>query len=446
MPVAPPLQSTPACETHDPTVAFHTLGCKTNQLETSTIAQSFKEQGWSVVPFEEAASVYVINTCTVTEKADQESRRIIRRAKLSNPQARIAVTGCYAQVAPDELAREDGVNYVIGNNFKDQILRILHDIPATERPYIQVSDIDKSRIMEGASAAAPGRTRGSLKIQDGCDYKCTYCIIWEARGASRSLPIEDLKIHLQQMLDDGYKEIMLTGINIGQYDDQGQDLSDLLVALCGVPGTFRLRLTSLDPLEVTDKLIETVAASGGKIAPHFHMSAQSAEDTVLKRMARRHHVDAFIHACNTIANTLPQASIGSDIIVGFPGETDERFEKTYQVLAQVPMNYFHVFSYSRRRGTPAADFPDQVPTRVKKERARRLIALSEEKDLAFRRRFLNQPLTVVVETSGESGMTENYLKIQLDPNGHTLSANDWARVRITSVTPEETVGCVEEVL
>lgn len=428
------------------TVAFHTLGCKANQLETSTLAHQFQEQGWQLVPFDEAAEVYVINTCTVTERSDNESRRMIRRARLSNPQARIAVTGCYAQVSPDELAGLDGVSFVIGNNFKDQIVNIVETAPVSEQPLVKVSEIDKSRIMVGASSAAIDRTRGSLKIQDGCDYKCTYCIIWEARGLSRSLPVEDVKYQLKRMLDEGFKEIMLTGINIGQYEHEGSDLADLLNALISLPGEFRLRLTSLDPMEVSDKLIETVAQSNGKICPHFHLSAQSAEDYVLKRMGRRHHVADMLRVCETIAEKIPHASIGSDIIVGFPGETAERFEATYEALKSTYMNYFHVFSYSKRKGTPAATFPDQVPEREKKARAQHLRDLSEAKSLAYRQQFIGKTLAVIVEEGCEQGMSENYLKVQLDANGHTLQPNDWAIVEIIAVDTEHTHATVSRIL
>ncbi len=429
-----------------PSVAFHTLGCKTNQLESSTLANEFKSHGWQVVPFDAPASVYVVNTCTVTERGDQESRRMIRKAKLSNPQGKVVVTGCYAQVAPEEIAALEGVNFVIGNNFKDQIYQILQSAPELDRPLVQVSEIDKSRIMEGAESAGIDRTRGSLKIQDGCDYKCTYCIIWEARGLSRSLPVEDIKAHLSRMIEEGFKEVMLTGINIGQYEDQGRDLADLLSELVALPGDFRLRLTSLDPLEVPKKLVDVVAGSNGKICPHFHLSAQSAEDTILKRMARRHHVSETLEVCRYIKEQMPHANIGSDIIVGFPGETPERFETTYQNLQACPMDYFHVFSYSKRRGTPAANFDEQVPEREKKGRANRLRALSDEKFLAYRWQFIGQMLEVIVEDSGNKGMSENYLKVQLDTNGFELQPNDKVAVQIQMATQDETQGLVTHII
>jgi threonylcarbamoyladenosine tRNA methylthiotransferase MtaB len=433
-------------------VAFHTLGCKANQLETSTLADGFRDQGWSIVPFDEPAEVYVINTCTVTERSDLESQRMIRRARLSNPEARIAVTGCYAQVSPDELAALDGVSYVIGNNFKEDLVGIIESTPVLNETLVKVSDIDKSRIMVGASSAAIDRTRGSLKIQDGCDYKCTYCIIWEARGLSRSLSVADIKQQLGRMVFEGFKEIMLTGINIGQYEHEGMDLADLLRELIALPGRFRLRLTSLDPMEVTDKLIDVVAESNGRICPHFHLSAQSAEDYVLKRMGRRHHVAAMVRVCDTIAAKIPGASVGSDIIVGFPGETAARFEATFQTLQAVAMNYFHVFSYSKRKGTPAATFPDQVQEREKRARAQRLRNLSDAKQLAYRQQFIGKPLEIIVEEGQDDagnpkGMSENYLKVSIlarkDGDSLDVNPNDLVSAIVQDVTAEKTIACVQ---
>lgn len=425
------------------TVAFHTLGCKANQLETSTLAQGFQQQGWQVVPFDDPAEFYVINTCTVTERADQESRRMIRRAQLTNPEGRVVVTGCYAQVAPQELAVLPGVHYVIGNNFKDELVNIVQRTPISDRPLVQVSDIDKSRIMTGASSAAIDRTRGSLKIQDGCDFKCTYCIIWEARGQSRSLPVADIQAQLSRMIAEGFREVMLTGINIGQYEHNGTDLAGLLRSLSELPGDFRLRLTSLDPVEVTDALIAAVAESKGKICPHFHLSAQSAEDFILKRMGRRHHVADMQRVCQHIADRIPHASIGSDIIVGFPGETAERFETTVDVLTGVPMNYFHVFSYSKRKGTPAADFPEQVPEREKKARAARLRHLSDSKSLAYAQRLQGQVLRVLMEEGGQQGTSENYLKVRLTAGEPLLSPNDWACIEVVEAHADHVTGVLK---
>ncbi len=422
-------------------VAFYALGCKANQLESSALADEFKSHGWDVLPFNEKASLYIINTCTVTHSGDSESRRIIRKARRENPDARIAVTGCYAQVAPDEIAGIDGVNYVIGNNFKQDIYRIVQQMPPENEPLIKVSDMDKSRIMAGATTAAINRTRASLKIQDGCDFKCTYCIIWVARGPSRSLPVGVLKAQLQELIDIGHHEIVLTGINIGQYEDPltHADLTGLLRELTQIPGNYRLRLSSLDPAEVTPQLLDFMAGSD-KVCPYFHLSMQSAEDHVLKRMARRHRVTDLYQVCGEIQRKMPQAAIGADIIVGFPEETAERFAVTYDVLADLPMSYLHTFTYSKREGTPAAEFPDQVPEPEKKRRTHELIALSDRKNYTYRQQFLGKQVHVIVEESQNRGMSENFIQVQLDRTD--LPQNSIVPVRITEVLERETRGQV----
>ncbi len=422
-------------------VAFHTLGCRANQLESSALADEFRHHGWFVSPFSESASLYIINTCTVTGGSDSESRRIIRKAKRLNPNARIAVTGCYAQIAASEIAQIEGVSYVIGNNFKQDIYQIVQEIPPPDGPLVKVSEIDKSRIMAGATTSAINRTRASLKIQDGCDFKCTYCIIWVARGPSRSLPISVLKAQLMDLIEQGYQEIVLTGINIGQYEDPFShgDLTALLKELVAIPGRFRLRLSSLDPAEVTPALLDLMASTD-KICPFFHLSIQSAEDHVLKRMARRHRVADLYAVCKLIQQKIPRAAIGADVIVGFPEETPERFAQTYHALSELPMSYFHTFTYSKREGTPAADFPDQVSDTEKKERAHQLIALSDEKNLHYRQQYLEKKVHVIVEEKQDCGMSENYLHITLDRTD--LPQNSLVPVKIVAVTQDQTLGQV----
>lgn len=420
-------------------VAFYTLGCRTNQLESSALADEFRRHGWFIAPFHDTASLYIINTCTVTQGGDSESRRIIRKAKRQNPQARIAVTGCYAQVAPSEIAGIDGVNYVIGNNFKQDIRQIVETIPPEAAPIIKVSEMDKSRVMAGASYAGINRTRASLKIQDGCDFKCTYCIIWVARGPSRSLPIETLTQQFSELVAQGHHEIVLTGINIGQYEDPETkgDLAVLLQALTDLPGTFRIRLSSLDPAEVTPALLD-VMKENDKVCPYFHLSMQSAEDHVLKRMARRHRAEDLYRVCHEIQAAMPHAAIGADIIVGFPEETPERFESTYKVLSDLPLSYFHTFSYSKRKDTPAAEFEEQVPEPEKAARSERLIALSEAKNMAFRQTFVGKLLDVIVEESQEKGMTAPFFQVQLDQTN--LPQNTLVSVKIKEVRGKETYG------
>lgn len=424
------------------TVAFRTLGCKSNQLESSALADEFRRQGWEVVPFSRKASLYVINTCTVTADSDSESRRIIRQVKRLNPASRIAVTGCYAQVSPDEIAAIEGVNYVIGNNFKQDVFRIVQQESEGNAPIIQVSEIDKSRILAGAAASAINRTRASLKIQDGCDYKCTYCIIWVARGPSRSLPLSLLKRQLQDLAEQGYHEVVLTGVNIGQYCDPetGGDLTELLGELVRLPGTFRLRLSSLDPVDVKPPLLDLMASTE-KLCPYFHLSVQSAQDDVLKRMARRHRVADLYGVCEAIQRKIPGAAIGADLIAGFPGESAERFAETYQVLSDLPMSYFHSFAYSRRSGTPAADFPDPVAEPEKRERVNRLIVLSEAKNLRYRQSCLGSLVRVIIEEKGDRGMSENFVRVTMDRAD--FPQNSLVTARIVNVTQTETWGQVQ---
>lgn len=432
----------------DKTVALYALGCRANQLEVSALADEFKSNGWAIVPFEEQASLYIINTCTVTHGGDSDSRRVIRKAVATNPTAKIAVTGCYAQVSPEEIAAIEGVDFVIGNNFKQDIHHIIQTsnraIAKGEAPEIHVAEMDKSRIMQGATASNLERSRASLKIQDGCDFQCTYCIIWVARGKSRSLPREVVAGQLRDLIAQGYTEITLTGINIGQYEEpstQG-DLTALLTYLIETPGDFRLRLSSLDPYEVTPELI-ALAARSEKICPYFHLSMQSAEDRVLKRMARRHHVTDLFKTCESIKAALPNAAIGADIIVGFPGETDEAFETTRQNLEKLPVDYLHVFSYSKRKDTPAAEFEGQVPDPIKKLRSQALMALSQTKKTAFYAQQVGQTLRVVVEACGTKGVSENYVVVKWpEAAGDLKPPKSIVHVSVTDAEREVVLGKV----
>jgi threonylcarbamoyladenosine tRNA methylthiotransferase MtaB len=444
-----------------PSVAFFTLGCKTNQLETSAIAQQFRQAGWQVVGFEDAASLYVINSCTVTERADRDTQRTIRKARLNNPHAKIAVTGCYAQVAPVEVSELPGVDYVLGNAEKANVAEIIGQYPDLTQPLVKVSELDKSRVMAAGQEGGLDRTRASLKIQDGCDYKCTYCIIWEARGPSRCLPVADLQAQVRQLVDEnGFKEIVLTGINIGQYLDatftteattspnRPADLSDLLLALVPLcEGKARLRLSSLDPLEVDERLIAVMAQHSQTICPHVHLSAQSATDKVLKLMARRHHVADFTRICHQLKAAIPGVCIGSDIIVGFPGETEADYLQTRQVLEETPIDYFHVFAYSRRKGTPAATMRPQVPQRVIQWRSGDLSALSAAKFLAYRQGVMGKHLTVIVEHMSDTpdtdtphagkrvqkGMSAEYLRVSFTPATPPLPQNSLVSVNVTAI-------------
>lgn len=424
------------------TVSFYALGCRANQLEASSLADTFKANGWQIVPFgKQPSQLVVINTCTVTHGADSDSRYVIRKAIRQNPNAKIAVTGCYAQISPDEIAQIGGVDFVIGNNYKQDIYHIVQsEWEACQKmdatlPLIKVDEMDKSRMMMGASSSSLDRSRASLKIQDGCDFQCTYCIIWVARGKSRSLPTAEIQAQLKQLVTAGFYEIVLTGINIGQYQDPDAqtDLTTLLKGLLAIPLDFRIRLSSLDPFEVTPELI-ALMAENPKLCSYLHLSIQSAEDHVLKRMARRHRISDVFEICQEVKHKLPNACIGADIIVGFPEETPERFETTYTNLKALALDYFHVFSYSKREGTPAADFAEQVSDPEKKRRSQLLIELSKQKQLSFYQSQLGQTLSVIPEQNGEKGLSENYISVQFNQaqlGHHPIQA------KLTTVTPEE---------
>lgn len=455
-------QPTPALN-EQRSVCFVTLGCKTNLLESSALAEQFKSHGWHIhSDTQQPSSLFVFNTCTVTEKADAEGRRLIRQTKRHHPNARIAVTGCYAQVAPEVFQSLEGVDFVIGNNYKESLADIVlnqyqnHYADLADGPLVLVDEFEKSRELAAPTGSYAGieRTRGSLKIQDGCDYKCTYCIIWQGRGPSRSLSPQLIVQQVQRMVDEGFKDIALTGINIGQYRYEGgyelPELLETIIAKVAAPDdAYRLRLTSLDPLEVTPRLMDVMQASNGRIAPHVHLSTQSAHDGVLKSMARRHHVADLYSVCQGLVERMPTIGIGCDVIVGFPTETDEAFEDTYRVLSEIPMHFMHVFRYSPRPGTPAASMKPQVPERIRKERAIRLIELANQKKHTFLQSLVGQTLPVLIERADTAtgvweGTSDNYVKVRLSvPDSDTaeglkkLATNQLVYARIESVSQLE---------
>jgi threonylcarbamoyladenosine tRNA methylthiotransferase MtaB len=402
-------------------IAIATLGCKINQYDSAVI-QSRLEERHSFVPFAEAADCYVINTCTVTDRADWEARQLVRRAKRVNPGAQVIVTGCYAQVSPLEVARVPGVDYVVGLNRLDDLLRFV-DLP--ERPHataIAVSDVKHERgVPVLGTRALPGHTRAFLKIQEGCSYSCSYCIIPSARGLSRSVTPREALEQVRALAGAGYNELVLTGIHLGGY---GHDLSpktDLtsLVEMIAESGLVpRLRLSSLDPREVPDRLLDLMAGSR-VICPHLHICAQAGDDGILKQMRRNYNRAYYRELLSKVCERLPDAALGSDIIVGFPGEGDGQFESSLEYFASLPLTYFHVFPYSERRGTAATVLPDQVPAGVKKSRARRMRELGVLKRRAFYARFLGQTAAVLVEekidkASGRRrGFSRNYLQVMV---------------------------------
>lgn len=422
-------------------VSFVTLGCKVNQYDTAVILNRLPKSRYKTVPFTEKADVYVIDTCTVTHKADAEARNYIYRAKRANPRGVVVVTGCYAQVSPEELKEVKGVDYVVGNSDKfTSLLKIIREGERQTEPRVFVSDIFKEKKKSFESPGIenfPGRTRAFLKVQDGCSYACTFCIIPRARGRSRSLAIPEVLARMEKLSQAGYKEIVLTGIHIASYGrDIGTSFFELIKEIERERIVGRVRLTSLDPADIEPNFIEYIA-DAETICPQFHIALQSGDRDVLRRMRRRYGPGEFLDLTNRIRETIPDAAIGSDIMVGFPGETEEQFRNTYRVAEESPLTYFHVFPYSKRKMTPAAVMPGQVHPSTIKDRSRRLRELGAKKKSEFYRSFIGRTFPLLVET-GSKGTTPNYLSVKIE--GGDLKAGDEVDVKIVDVIGEVAIG------
>ena len=404
------------------TVAFHTLGCKVNHYETEAIWQLFKEQGYERNEFEQQADVYVINTCTVTNTGDKKSRQVIRRAIRQNPDAVICVTGCYAQTSPAEIMAIPGVDIVVGTQDRHKMLGLIEQYREERQPINAVRNIMKNRVYEELDVPAfTDRTRASLKIQEGCNNFCTFCIIPWARGLMRSRDPQEVIRQAQQLVDAGYLEIVLTGIHTGGY---GQDFKDYNLAQllrdieAQVKGLKRLRISSIEASQLTDEVID-VLKNSNIVVNHLHIPIQSGSDTVLKRMRRKYTMDFFSERLRKLEQALPDLAVTSDVIVGFPGETEEEFMETYNFIRDHKFSELHVFPFSKRTGTPAARMEDQVDEEVKNERVHRLIALNDQLAKEYASRFEGDVLEVIPEerfkeSENENlyvGYTANYLKI-----------------------------------
>ena len=403
-----------------PTVAFHTLGCKVNHYETEAIWQLFKEQNYDRVEFEATADVYVINTCTVTNTGDKKSRQVIRRAVRKNPDAVICVTGCYAQTSPAEIMAIPGVDIVVGTQDRVKMLEYIEQYKTEREPINGVRNIMKNRVYEELDVPAfTDRTRASLKIQEGCNNFCTFCIIPWARGLMRSRDPQEVIHQAQQLVDAGYKEIVLTGIHTGGYGEDMKDynLAKLLVDLeANVKGIKRLRISSIEASQITDEVIDVIDKSN-IVVRHLHIPIQSGSDTVLKRMRRKYTMEFFGERINRLKEVLPGLAVTSDVIVGFPGETEEEFMETYNFIKEHKFSELHVFPYSKRTGTPAARMEDQVDEDVKNDRVHRLISLSDQLANEYASQFENEVLEVIPEEEYKEkegyyvGYTDNYLKV-----------------------------------
>lgn len=404
-----------------PTVAFHTLGCKVNHYETEAIWQLFEQNGYERTDFEKTSDVYVINTCTVTNTGDKKSRQVIRRAVRKNPDAVICVTGCYAQTSPAEIMAIPGVDVVVGTQDRIKMLEYIEQFKQERQPINAVGNIMKNRVYEELDVPAfTDRTRASLKIQEGCNNFCTFCIIPWARGLMRSRDPEEVIRQANQLVQSGYQEIVLTGIHTGGY---GSDFKDYNLAMLlrdletKVPGLKRIRISSIEASQLTDEVIDVIDKSN-IVVRHMHIPLQSGSDTVLKRMRRKYTMAAFADRINRLKEALPGLAVTSDVIVGFPGETEEEFMETYNFIKEHQFSELHVFPYSKRTGTPAARMDDQVHEEIKNERVHKLIALSDQLAKEYAAQFENEVLEVIPEEpfkeGGEglySGYTDNYLKV-----------------------------------
>src|SRR5690606_9309166 len=381
------------------TVAFHTLGCKVNAYETEAIWQLFKRAGYQRVDVDRKADVYVINTCTVTNTGDKKSRQVIRRAIRRNPDAVIVVTGCYAQTSPAEVMAIPGVDIVLGTQGRERLLEYVEQYQRERQPINAVKNIMKTREFEELDVPAfSDRTRASLKIQEGCNNFCTFCIIPWARGLLRSRKPENVLKQARQLVEAGYKEIVLTGIHTGGYGEDLEDysLADLLWDLDKIEGLKRVRISSIEASQIDDRILEVLNTSE-KMCRHLHIPLQAGDDEVLKRMRRKYTVDEYREKIAGIRKAMPQVAITTDVIVGFPGETDEQFENSYRLIEELQFAELHVFPYSKRTGTPAARMENQVPDAVKQERVQRLIRLSNRLSLEYARQFVGDVLDVIPE-------------------------------------------------
>lgn len=416
--------------------AFYTLGCKLNYSETSTIGTQFKENGFEIIDYDSKADVYVINTCTVTENAEKDCRQIVRRALKNNPEAFIIVTGCYAQLRPDEIADIEGVDLIVGSDEKFNIFSFINSFEKNKLSCIHVSPTEELNAFNlSFSTDTDSRTRAFLKIQDGCDYKCSFCTIPLARGKSRSAEHELIIDQFKKLLDSGYKEIILTGVNVGDYGKSVQsNFYSLLNSIVRINGEYRIRISSIEPNLLTDEIIDLVAGDS-RICNHFHIPLQSGSDKVLKLMQRRYRVGDYENLIFKVNEKINYAGIGVDVIVGSPGETETDFLDTYNFLNKLPVSYLHVFTYSERPNTKALEIEGKVDVFERKRRNNMLRILSEKKRNYFYQSMINAELDVLFEHENHDGwmrgFTSNYVRIKYPYNPDLI--NTFTKIKIKGI-------------
>lgn len=431
-------------------IAITTLGCKVNQYDSVTIEEALLAKGYEIVDFTSHADVYIINTCTVTHTTDYQSRQLIRRAQKRNPHARIVVTGCYAQVAPEALAQMQEVSLILGNAQKHKIADVIDRFPDKNASGILVTDINRETCFRDPSLHSfSNHTRAFLKIQDGCESFCSYCIVPYARGKPRSLPIEETLQRLVTLSTAGFKEIVLTGIHLGAYGVDHTPPTNLLTLLELIEANKpvpRIRLSSLEPMDITNDLVDFLSTAK-TICPHLHLALQSGDDAVLKRMNRTYQAGDFKNLVALLREKIPNLCLGTDVIVGFPGETDQHFNNTHALLRELPISYFHVFPYSKRNKTRAAAFPDHLPRKIIKERGETLRALSNTKKINFYSGYIGKVVNVLLESKRDKqchclkGRSRNYIPVLVE--GSDSFINEECAVVITRVEEGRVWGILQ---
>ena len=437
-------------------VACVTLGCRTNQHDTAEMQTLLEQEGFSIVNGKEKADAYVINTCTVTQRSDYSSRLAIKKSLAINPNALVVFTGCYAQLNPQEASKLNGLDIVLGNADKLEIANLIKKkLLNTRLPWVKgadteiiMSDIHKKRIFRTIPVQNfQGMTKAFIKVQTGCDEKCSFCTVVKARGKSVSDTRENILYNVEQAIDSGFKEITLTGINLGTWGmDRNETFSSLVHNIIELPGDFRVRLSSINPMEIDNDLIRLIAESE-KLCSHLHIPLQSGDDTILKSMRRNYNRQQYLDVAQRAINTIPGLGLGADVIVGFPGETEEAFENTRNLIEQLPFSYLHVFSYSPRRGTEAHQIKDDVPGNIKKQRSQVLTQLVDQKSLKIRESFLGQQETVLLENQRDmksgwlKGHTGNYIPVILE--GTDSLKNNLVPVTMQRVSEKQVIGCVQ---
>lgn len=431
-------------------VAFYTLGCKVNQYETNGMIQAFLEKGYEIVDFTEKSDIYIINTCTVTSISDKKSRQMIRRTKQLNPEAIVVAVGCYAQVAKDKLEKIKDIDLILGISEKTEIIKYVEEEIKERNPKTYISDVmHQKQFVDFGSVNYTDKNRVAIKVQDGCNQFCTYCIIPYARGRIRSRKIENVKKEVEDLAQKGIKEIVITGIHVASYGkdlEENIGLIDLLEEINKIDGIERIRLSSLEPTLITEEFVKRLSKLA-KICDHFHLSLQSGCNETLKRMNRHYTTEDFKEATELLRKTYPNVALTTDIIVGFPGETEEEFNITYEFLKEINFYKMHVFKYSPRHGTKAEKMPNQIDGNIKEERSKKLIELSDKNEINQNKRYINKNLDVLIEEFEEGyykGHTTNYIMVKIQENTNNLQ-NKIVTVKIIDNEGIDLIGKIEKV-